>query len=48
MNGDKDEQQKQFEELSTRYKRQSKLYEDMPPDENKEKFLSNKTHYSLH
>ena len=46
MDGDKDEQQKQLEELHTRYKRQSKLYEDMPPDENKGKFLSNKTHYS--
>jgi len=46
MIGDKDEQQKQLEELNTRYKRQSKLYEDMPSDENKGKFLSNKTHYS--
>jgi transposase len=46
MNGDKDEQQRQLEELNTRYKRQSKLYEDMPPDQNKGKFLSNKTHYS--
>lgn len=46
MGGDKDEQQRQLEELDTRYKRQSKLYEDMPPDQNKGKFLSNKTHYS--
>ena len=46
MDGDKDEQQRQLEELDTRYKRQSKLYEDMPPDQNKGKFLSNKTHYS--
>jgi transposase len=46
MNGDKDEQQRQLEQLDTRYKRQSKLYEDMPPDQNKGKFLSNKTHYS--
>lgn len=46
MDGDKDEQQRQLEELDTRYKRQSKLYEDMPPDENKGRFLSNKTHYS--
>jgi hypothetical protein len=46
MDGDKDEQQRQLEELNTRYKRQSKLYEDMPSDENKGKFLSNKTHYS--
>jgi len=46
MNGDKDQQQRQLEELDTRYKRQSKLYEDMPPDQNKGKFLSNKTHYS--
>ncbi len=44
MDGDKEEQQKQLEELNIRYKRQSKLYEDMPPDENKGKFLSNKTH----
>ena len=46
MDGDKDEQQKQLKELDTRYKRQSRLYEDMPADENKGKFLSNKTHYS--
>ena len=46
MNGDKEEQQRQLEELNTRYTRQSKLYEDMPSDENKGKFLSNKTHYS--
>ncbi len=46
MDGDKDEQQRQLEELNTRYERQSKLYEDMPPDQKKGKFLSNKTHYS--
>jgi transposase len=46
MDGNKDEQQRQLEELNTRYKRQSKLYEDMPSDQNKGKFLSNKTHYS--
>src|SRR4051812_23911619 len=46
MDGDKDQQQRQLEELDTRYKRQSKLYEDMPPDQNKGRFLSNKTHYS--
>jgi hypothetical protein len=46
MDGNKEEQQRQLEELDTRYKRQSKLYEDMPSDENKGKFLSNKTHYS--
>lgn len=46
MDGDKDEQQRQLRELDTRYQRQSKLYEDMPPDANKGKFLSNKTHYS--
>src|SRR4030095_10489306 len=46
MDGNKDEQQRQLEELNTRYKRQSKLYEDMPSNQNKGKFLSNKTHYS--
>ncbi len=46
MDGDKEEQQKQLEELDTRYKRQKQLYEDMPPDQNKGRFLSNKTHYS--
>lgn len=47
MQGDKEEQQKQLEELNTRYERQSKQYADMPKgDEEKAKFLSNKTHYS--
>jgi hypothetical protein len=46
MDGNKGEQQRQLEELNTRNKRQSKLYEDMPSDQNKGKFLSNKTHYS--
>lgn len=46
MQGDQDEQQRQLKELDTRYKRQSELYKEMPPDENKGRFLSNKTHYS--
>jgi transposase len=46
MDGDKDEQQRQLEELNTRYKRQAKQYEDMPGSEKKGKYLSNKTHYS--
>lgn len=46
MNGGKEEQERQLKELDTRYQRQKKLYEDMPPDENKGRFLSNKTHYS--
>lgn len=46
MKGDKDEQTKQLKELNTRYERQAKQYEDMPGDDRKGKFLSNKTHYS--
>lgn len=46
MHGDKDEQQRQLEELNTRYQRQSKQYEEMPGSDSKGKFLSNKTHYS--
>jgi transposase len=46
MKGDKDEQTKQLKELNTRYERQTKQYEDMPGDDRKGKFLSNKTHYS--
>lgn len=46
MQGDKDEQTKQLKELNTRYERQTKQYEDMPGDDRKGKFLSNKTHYS--
>jgi len=46
MQGDKDEQTRQLKELNTRYERQTKQYEDMPGDDRKGKFLSNKTHYS--
>jgi transposase len=46
MPGDKEEQAKQLKELNTRYERQTKQYEDMPGDDRKGKFLSNKTHYS--
>lgn len=46
MKGDKDEQTKQLKELNTRYERQTRQYEDMPGDDRKGKFLSNKTHYS--
>jgi transposase len=46
MKGDKEAQTKQLKELNTRYERQTKQYEDMPGDDRKGKFLSNKTHYS--
>jgi transposase len=46
MKGNKDQQEKELKELDTRYERQNKNYEDMPGDEKKSKFLSNKTHYS--
>ncbi len=46
MKGDKEEQTQQLKELNTRYQRQTKQYEDMPGDDRKGKFLSNKTHYS--
>jgi transposase len=46
MKGDKEEQTRQLKELNTRYERQTKQYEDMPGDDRKGKFLSNKTHYS--
>ena len=47
MQGQKDDQVKQLQELNTRYQRQDKQYREMPKgDEEKAKFLSNKTHYS--
>jgi transposase len=39
MDGDKDEQQRQLEELNIRYKRQAKQYEDMPGSEKKGKYI---------
>lgn len=45
MDGDEEQQQKQLEELNTRYARQKEKYKGMPgPTEGK--YLSNKTHYS--
>jgi transposase len=46
MQGDKEEQTRQLKELNTRYERQTRQYEEMPGDDRKGKFLSNKTHYS--
>jgi IS5 family transposase len=45
MKGDDDQQQRDLNELNTRYKRQEENYKDMPGDD-KGKYLSNKTHYS--
>jgi len=46
MDGNAGEQTRQLKELDTRYRRQSKDYEEMPGSESRGKFLSNKTHYS--